>query len=84
MHSIFFLDDTCLFGLSAGLDFETRLIARPNAAKWLAAELVHWRYQVEPIVLGANTDPYQPIEKNLSLQDLVCEYLKIKINPPPL
>jgi len=54
-------------GLSAGLDFETRLIARLNAAKWLATELVHWLYQAEPIVLGTNTDPYQRIEKKYEI-----------------
>ncbi len=49
-------------GYSAGLDFETRLIARPNAPKRLEKELSRPRYRVAPIAIGTNTDPYQPIE----------------------
>ncbi len=51
-------------GLSPGLDFETKLIARPQAAKVLAQELRRPRYQVATVALGTNTDPYQPIEKH--------------------
>ncbi|RBW57799.1 PA0069 family radical SAM protein [Ruegeria sp. A3M17] len=50
-------------GLSPGLDFETRLIARPNAAEVLRKELSSARYKVATIAMGTNTDPYQPIEK---------------------
>ena len=50
-------------GLSAGLDFETRLVARPNAADVLRKELSSRSYRVATIALGTNTDPYQPIEK---------------------
>lgn len=50
-------------GLSPGLDFETQLIARPEAPGVLARELRSKRYQVAPIAIGTNTDPYQPIEK---------------------
>ena len=50
-------------GLSPGLDFETRLIARPNAPDVLRHELSARRYKVAPIAIGTNTDPYQPIEK---------------------
>jgi DNA repair photolyase len=49
-------------GLSPGLDFETRLIARPNAAEVLRQEITRKSYQVAPIAIGTNTDPYQPIE----------------------
>ncbi|ATI42122.1 radical SAM protein [Pacificitalea manganoxidans] len=49
-------------GLSPGLDFETRLIARPAAPEQLARELSAKRYQVAPLAFGTNTDPYQPIE----------------------
>mgnify|MGYP000117884766 CR=1 FL=1 len=49
-------------GYSAGLDFETRLIARPDAAAQLKNELRRKGYQVAPLALGTNTDPYQPIE----------------------
>lgn len=50
-------------GLSPGLDFETKLIARPKAPERLARELSNPRYRVKPIAIGTNTDPYQPIEK---------------------
>ena len=50
-------------GLSPGLDFETQLIARPEAAKVLRRELLARRYKVATIAIGTNTDPYQPIEK---------------------
>lgn len=50
-------------GLSAGLDFETRLVARPEAPEVLAKELASKRYSPETIAIGTNTDPYQPIEK---------------------
>ncbi len=48
--------------LSPGLDFETRLIARPGIADVLAAELRKPGYKVAPMAIGTNTDPYQPIE----------------------
>ncbi len=50
-------------GLSPGLDFETRLIARPNAAEILRREMSSKSYRVAPIAIGTNTDPYQPVEK---------------------
>ncbi|WP_254447334.1 PA0069 family radical SAM protein [Ruegeria sp. HKCCA5426] len=54
-------------GLSPGLDFETRLVARPNAAAVLRKELSARGYKVAPLALGTNTDPYQPIERDLSI-----------------
>jgi DNA repair photolyase len=48
--------------LSPGLDFETRLFAKPNAAELLKAELAAPGYACRPIAFGTNTDPYQPIE----------------------
>ncbi|HET6757514.1 MAG TPA: PA0069 family radical SAM protein [Burkholderiales bacterium] len=50
-------------GLSAGLDFETKLFAKVNAAELLRRELSARSYRVDTIVVGANTDPYQPIER---------------------
>src|SRR6188508_740705 len=47
--------------LSPGLDFESKLFAKPDAAKLLRAELAKKGYQVRPIAIGTNTDPYQPI-----------------------
>ncbi|HEY6817439.1 MAG TPA: PA0069 family radical SAM protein [Croceibacterium sp.] len=48
--------------LSPGLDFETRLFAKPNAAALLRETLARPRYRPKPIAMGTNTDPYQPIE----------------------
>ena len=57
----------CFLGHSAGLDFETKLYAKPNAAALLERELANPRYRVKAIVLGTNTDPYQPIERDYRL-----------------
>jgi DNA repair photolyase len=51
-------------GLSPGLDFETKLIARPDAPALLARELARPKYRMNTIAIGTNTDPYQPIEKS--------------------
>jgi DNA repair photolyase len=48
--------------LSPGLDFETKLFAKPNAAALLRQTLARPRYRPRPIAMGTNTDPYQPIE----------------------
>jgi len=61
--------------LSPGLDFETRLFAKPNAAELLRAELALPGYRCEPIALGANTDPYQPIEREWKITRSVIEVL---------
>ncbi|MFM4820357.1 PA0069 family radical SAM protein [Aeromonas hydrophila] len=53
--------------LSPGLDFETRLFAKLNAAELLRREFARPAYQPQTIVLGANTDPYQPIEHHYRL-----------------
>lgn len=50
--------------LSPGLDFETRIFYKPNAAERLLAEWEKPSYVCEPITIGANTDPYQPLEKS--------------------
>lgn len=54
-------------GLSPGLDFETRLVARPDAPEVLRRELGAKKYKVAPIAIGTNTDPYQPIEKDYKI-----------------
>ncbi|SJN56104.1 Radical SAM superfamily protein [Vibrio ruber DSM 16370] len=53
--------------LSPGIDFETRLTAKINAAEIFEKELRHPNYQCQPIALGINTDAYQPIEKELKI-----------------
>jgi DNA repair photolyase len=62
-------------GLSPGLDFETRLFAKVNAAEVLRAELSRPGYRCELIALGANTDPYQPIERTLRITRSIIEVL---------
>ena len=62
-------------GLSPGLDFETKLIARPNAAQQLHKELSNPRYQPRIIAIGTNTDPYQPIEKTRKIMRDVMQVL---------
>ncbi|MEC3949386.1 PA0069 family radical SAM protein [Sphingobium sp. HWE2-09] len=61
--------------LSPGLDFETKLFAKPDAAKLLRAELSKPSYTVAPIAMGTNTDPYQPIEKDWRITRDILELL---------
>ena len=61
--------------LSPGLDFETRLFAKPDAAKLLRAELAKPSYRCSPIALGTNTDPYQPIEREWKITRQILEVL---------
>jgi DNA repair photolyase len=61
--------------LSAGLDFETRLFYKKDAAAHLREELNRKSYKCSPINLGANTDPYQPIERKLGVTRSILEVL---------
>jgi len=62
-------------GLSPGLDFETRLFAKINAAQLLETELRHKNYTPDIIALGANTDPYQPVERDYRITRSILEVL---------
>lgn len=62
-------------GLSPGLDFETRLFAKPGAAKLLERELGRRGYRPEVIAIGTNTDPYQPIERQYRIMREVLSVL---------
>jgi len=62
--------------MSPGLDFETRLIAKPNAAEQLRRELDKPGYRVSPIALGVNTDAYQPVEKH---RQITRDILKVLV-----
>jgi DNA repair photolyase len=61
--------------LSPGLDFETKLFAKPDAAKLLRAELAKAGYVCRPMAIGTNTDPYQPIEGKWRITRSVLEVL---------
>ena len=61
--------------LSPGIDFETRLFAKPDAPALLRAELSKPGYQVRPIAFGTNTDPYQPIEADWRIARACIEVL---------
>nr|WP_244183697.1 PA0069 family radical SAM protein [Xanthomonas codiaei] len=61
--------------LSPGLDFETRIFAKPNAAALLRAEIARPSYQCSPIALGINTDAYQPAERRHGISRQCLEVL---------
>ena len=61
--------------LSPGLDFESRLFAKPDAAKLLRAELAKRGYTPAPLAIGTNTDGYQPIEREWGITRSVIEVL---------
>jgi DNA repair photolyase len=67
--------------LSPGLDFETRLFAKPDAAKLLREELAKPGYSPRPIALGTNTDPYQPIEGKWRITRSILEVLRETKHP---
>ncbi len=54
-------------GLSPGLDFESKLFAKPSAARLLEKELSNKNYRPQVIAMGTNTDPYQPIERKFQI-----------------
>jgi DNA repair photolyase len=62
-------------GLSPGLDFETKLFAKPDAAKLLERELSAPGYVPRTIAIGTNTDPYQPIEREHQIMRRILEVL---------
>ncbi|MBI1189957.1 MAG: PA0069 family radical SAM protein [Tepidisphaera sp.] len=62
-------------GFSMGLDFETKLVAKPDAAKLLRAELASPRWHAEPIVMSAITDIYQPLEHSMRIARQCLEVL---------
>ena len=59
--------------LSPGLDFETKLFAKPDAARLLRETLAKPKYRPRPIAMGTNTDPYQPIERRYRITRHVLE-----------
>lgn len=68
-------------GLSAGLDFESKLFAKPDAAKMLDKELSRPGYTAKTIAIGTNTDPYQPIEKKWRIMRDILQVLETHQHP---
>ncbi|MCU0854790.1 MAG: PA0069 family radical SAM protein [Rhodobacteraceae bacterium] len=68
-------------GWSPGLDFETKLVARPEAPEVLARELSRKGYVPDVIAIGTNTDPYQPIEKDYRIMRRILEVLREHRHP---
>ena len=68
-------------GLSPGLDFESKLFVKPDAAKLLEKELAAPGYEPSTIAIGTNTDPYQPIEREWRVMRQILEVLS-KANHP--
>jgi len=71
----------CYLGHSAGLDFETKLYAKTNAAQLLEKELASKAYRPKVIALGTNTDPYQPIEREHRITRQILEVLERTNHP---
>ncbi|OXS99572.1 radical SAM protein [Notoacmeibacter marinus] len=68
-------------GLSPGLEFESRLFAKPDAPRLLAAELAAKSYEPRTIAIGTNTDPYQPVEREWRIMRQVLEVLEAANHP---
>jgi len=68
-------------GLSSGLDFETRIFAKINAADLLRRELSRPAYRCDVIALGSNTDPYQPAERELKITRALLKVLGEYLHP---
>ncbi len=68
-------------GLSPGLDFETKIVTKPDAARLLQGELARPAYRCEVMALGSNTDPYQPVERRLRITRAVLEVLSNHQHP---
>lgn len=68
-------------GYSAGLDFESRILIKPQAAQLLRQELAKRNYQCAPLALGSNTDPYQPLERQYGLMRAILQILSETRHP---
>ncbi|RIK87552.1 MAG: radical SAM protein [Hyphomicrobiales bacterium] len=68
-------------GLSPGLDFESRLFAKPDAPRLLERELARPGYEPKTVAIGTNTDPYQPVERQWRIMREVLEVLEAHNHP---
>jgi DNA repair photolyase len=74
-HNCYARPSHAYLNLSPGLDFETRLFYKHDAARLLEQELAAPSYRCSPITIGANTDPYQPIEREYRVTRSILEVL---------
>ncbi len=80
-HNCYARPSHAYMGLSPGLDFETRLFYKADAAQRLEEELARPGYVCKPITLGANTDPYQPVERRMGVTRSILEVLSRTRHP---
>ncbi|HEV2229905.1 MAG TPA: PA0069 family radical SAM protein [Steroidobacteraceae bacterium] len=80
-HNCYARPSHAYMGLSPGLDFETRLFYKADAARTLEAELSRPGYVCKPVMLGANTDPYQPVERRMKVTRSILEVLERTRHP---
>jgi len=73
--------DARLSRLSPGLDFDTRILFKPDAAKLLEGELASPKYRCDVVAMGTNTDPYQPVERDLKITRSILKVLSDFNNP---
>lgn len=74
-HNCYARPSHAYMGLSSGIDFETKLFYKADAGKLLEEELADPKYVCKSITIGANTDPYQPVERNLLVTRSILEVL---------
>lgn len=80
-HNCFARPSHAYLGLSPGLDFETRLSAKTNAAEKLREEIAKPGYRCEPLMVGVNTDAYQPIEREFKITRSIVELMSETNHP---
>jgi DNA repair photolyase len=80
-HNCYARPSHAYMGLSPGLDFETRLFYKADAAAVLEKQLARPGYVCKPITLGANTDPYQPVERRMKVTRSILEVLERTRHP---
>lgn len=80
-HNCYARPSHAYMDLSPGLDFETHIFYKADAAQLLRAELGKRSYVCKPITVGANTDPYQPLERRLKVTRSILEVLRETRHP---
>jgi DNA repair photolyase len=83
-HNCYARPSHAYLDLSPGIDFETKIFYKADAARLLEQELSKRSYVVKPITIGANTDPYQPIERELRVTRSLLEVLERTRHPVSL